>query len=72
MDDNLTRDLESIIQDRDFSALRSTLDSWSPADLASLLVRLPVEDQVIVFRSLPRKTASTVFHYLNTHAREPS
>ena len=71
MDDNLTRDLESIIQDRDFSALRSTLDSWSPADLASLLVRLPVEDQVIVFRSLPRKTASTVFHYLNTHAREP-
>ena len=70
MDDNLARGLESIIQARDFSALRARLDTWSPADLASLLVRLPVEDQVIVFRILPRKTAATVFEYLSTHAQE--
>ena len=70
MDDNLPPGLESIIQARDFAALRARLDSWSPADLASLLGRLPVEDQVIVFRILPRKTAATVFEYLSTHAQE--
>ena len=70
MDDNLPPGLRSIIQARDFSMLRARLDSWSPADLASLLVCLPVEDQVIVFRILPRKTAATVFEYLSTHAQE--
>ena len=70
MDDNLPRDLKDVIQDRDFSALRATLESWSPAELATLLVRLPLEDQVVVFRNLPRKTAATVFEHLNTHAQE--
>ena len=70
MDDNLPRRLKDIIQTRDFSALRAKLENWQPADLATLLVRLPVEDQVIVFRLLPRKTAATVFEYLNTHAQE--
>ncbi len=70
MDDNLAAGLASIIEARDFSALRARLDSWSPADLASLLLRLPVEDQVIVFRILPRRTAATVFEYLSTQAQE--
>ena len=70
MDDNLPRRLKDIIQTRDFSALRAKLENWQPADLATLLVRLPVEDQAIVFRILPRKTATTVFEYLNTHAQE--
>ena len=70
MDNDLALGLKSIIQARDFSALRTGLDSWSSADLASLLVRLPVEDQVIVFRILPRKTAATVFEFLSTHAQE--
>ena len=70
MDDNLPRRLKDIIQARDFSALHARPESWSPADFATLLVRLPVEDQVIVFRILPRKTAATVFEYLNTHAQE--
>ncbi|HSF23000.1 MAG TPA: magnesium transporter [Blastocatellia bacterium] len=70
MDDNLPRRLKDIIQARDFSALHARLESWSPADLATLLVRLPIEDQVIVFRILPRKTSATVFEYLNTHAQE--
>jgi magnesium transporter len=67
---NLQPELERIIQTRDFSALRERLEHWSPADVAGLLVRLGTEDQVIVFRILPRKTASTVFEYLNTGAQE--
>ncbi len=36
----------------------------------SLIVGLAVEDQVIVFRILPRKTAATVFAHLNLDAQE--
>ncbi|MGB8464471.1 MAG: CBS domain-containing protein [Terrimicrobiaceae bacterium] len=41
-----------------------------PADLASLIISLPVEDQVIVFRILPRGLAADVFEYLNLAAQE--
>lgn len=61
MSDNLQTDLERIIRARDFSALRGRLENLSPADLASLLARLETEDQVIVFRILPRKLAASVF-----------
>ena len=67
---DLQPDLESIIGARDFSALRRKLENWEPADLASLIVSLPVEDQVIVFRILPRGLAANVFEYLNLAAQE--
>jgi magnesium transporter len=67
---DLQPDLESIIRARDFSALRRKLENWEPADLASLIVSLPVEDQVIVFRILPRGLAADVFEYLNLAAQE--
>lgn len=44
---DLQPDLERIIRVRDFSALRGKLENWEPADLVSLIVSLPVEDQVI-------------------------
>jgi Mg/Co/Ni transporter MgtE len=53
---DLQPDLESIIRARDFSALRRKLENWEPADLASLIVSLPVEDQVIVFRNSAART----------------
>jgi Mg/Co/Ni transporter MgtE len=55
---------------RDFSALRGKLENWEPADLASLIISLPVEDQVIVFRILPRELAADVFEYLDLAAQE--
>ena len=67
---DLQPDLESIIRARDFSALRGKLENWEPADLASLITRLPVEDQVIVFRILPRGLAADVFEYLDLAAQE--
>jgi hypothetical protein len=48
MNANLQPELERIIQARDFSALRGRLEHWSPAGLASLLVRPGTEDQVFV------------------------
>lgn len=70
MNAKLQPDLERIIETRDFSALREKLDTWSPADLAGLLEGLGTEDQVIVFRILPRKIAATVFEYLNQPLQE--
>lgn len=70
MNANLQPDLESIIRARDFPALRGRLEDWSPTELVSLIVGLVVEDQVIVFRILPRKTAATVFEHLDLDAQE--
>jgi magnesium transporter len=58
---DLRPDLESIIRARDFAALRGKLENWEPPDLAALIASLPVEDQVIVFRILPRGLAADVF-----------
>src|ERR1041384_7027264 len=70
MDPNRQDEVERIIQARDFSTLRERLVKWSSADLASLLEGLGTEDQVIVFRILPRKIAATVFEYLNPPTQE--
>jgi magnesium transporter len=63
-------DLESIIRARDFSALRGKLENWEPADVARLITSLPVEDQVIVFRILPRELAAGAFEYLDRATQE--
>jgi magnesium transporter len=67
---DLQPDLEGIIRARDFSALRGKLATWEAADLARLIISLPVEDQVIVFRVLPRGLAADVFEYLDLAAQE--
>ena len=67
---DLKRVLENVIRDRDPSMIRRMLKKQSPQDIASLLDRLETQDQVIVFRLLPRNTSATVFEYLNTHAQE--
>jgi Mg/Co/Ni transporter MgtE len=39
-------------------------------DVAALLTALSLEDQVVVFRVLPRKDAAAVFEYLSRDAQE--
>jgi magnesium transporter len=63
-------DLEEIIHRRDFVALREILKNWSPPDLASLIKTLAPDDQVIVFRILPRQLAADTFEYLELEAQE--
>ena len=41
-----------------------------PSDLAALLTDLALEDQVVVFRVLPRKVAAATFEYLSHDAQE--
>lgn len=70
MIDDLQEDLKQVIQARNFSALREMLENRSPTDLASLIVGLAVDEQVIVFRILPRKLAAGVFEYLDLDTQE--
>jgi len=57
-------EIQAMIRERNFGALRQTFVEWPPADLAELIADLPLEDQVIVFRILPHDLAANCFEYL--------
>jgi magnesium transporter len=57
-------ELADAVRARDFPRLRDIARNRHAADLAEMLTRLEVEDQVVAFRVLPRKDAAAVFEYL--------
>ena len=63
-------ELAAAARTRDFSRLRDMVRNRDAADLAPLLTELALEEQVIVFRILPRKDAAAVFEYLSPEAQE--
>ena len=65
-----TLDLARVIEARDFPALQAMLKHWSPATAAGFIEGLPVEQQVVAFRVLPRDLAADVFEYLPLDAQE--
>lgn len=62
--------IEEVIHRRDFNALRGLLEKWPPSDAAQLIQGLATEDQVVVFRILPRKLAAAAFEYLTLDEQE--
>jgi magnesium transporter len=58
-------ELASVLKARDFGRLREMLRNRPGSDLASLLTDLPLEDQVLLFRILPRRAAAETFGYLS-------
>jgi len=67
---NMQPDLERMIRQREFFALRRALLDYPPPDLAALIDELDTEDQIIVFRILPRELAADVFEYMELEAQE--
>jgi magnesium transporter len=65
-----TPDLARAIEGRDLPALHELLKHWSPPTAAGFIESLPVEQQVVVFRVLPRDLAADVFEYLPLEAQE--
>ncbi len=63
-------ELAAVVHQRDFSRLRDMVRNRHAGDLATLLTGLSIEDQVIVFRILPRKDAAAVFEYLSQEDKE--
>src|SRR6266487_1976519 len=61
----LIPEIRSLIEARDFAGLRELFSEWPPADVAEVIVDMPEDDRVIIFRVLPAALAADVFEYLN-------
>ncbi len=60
----LMPEIESLIAERKLSILKEILNDWTPADIADLIIDLPEQEQVIVFRLLPIELATETFEHL--------
>jgi magnesium transporter len=56
--------LRELIQRRSWDELRSRIRDMNPSDVADLIIALPAEEEVFVFRVLPKDQAGEVFSYL--------
>ena len=59
-----------MIEARDFVALREVFREWAPADLAEVILDLPEDEQVIIFRVLPHDLAADVFEYIGIEEQQ--
>ncbi len=66
----LMPEIESLIAERKLSVLKEILSDWSPADIADLIIDLPEQDKVIVFRVLSVDLATDTFEHLEFDTQE--
>jgi magnesium transporter len=66
----LEPEIRSMIEARNFAALREVFREWTPADVAEVILDLPEDEQVIIFRVLPHDLAADVFEYLDLDAQQ--
>jgi len=66
----LVPEIQSLISDRNFSALREVFREWPPADLAEVILDMPENEQVIIFRVLPAALAADVFEYIGIEEQQ--
>src|SRR6266699_4934690 len=61
----LEPEIRSMIDARNFGALRDVFREWPPSDVAEVILDVPEDEQVIIFRVLPHVLAADVFEYLD-------
>jgi magnesium transporter len=66
----LIPEIRSLIEARNFAGLREIFRDWPRADVAEVIVDLPADDRVIIFRVLPAALAADVFEYLDVEAQQ--
>src|SRR5438309_5654768 len=66
----LEPEIRSMIDARNFGALREVFREWPPADVAEVILDVPEDEQVIIFRVLPHSLAADVFEYLDIEAQQ--
>jgi magnesium transporter len=66
----LEPEIRSLIESRNFAALREVFREWPPADVAEVILDMPEDEQVIIFRVLPHALAADVFEYLDVDAQQ--
>jgi magnesium transporter len=63
-------EIRSLIDARNFGALRELFSEWPPADIVDVITDFSEDEQVIVFRVLPHNQAADVFEYLDVEAQQ--
>ena len=66
----LQPEIRSLIDARNFTALRELFSEWPPADIAEVITDFSEDEQVVVFRVLPHNLAADVFEYLDVEAQQ--
>src|SRR6266478_1050754 len=66
----LVPEIKSLIEARNFAALRAMFSEWPPADVAEVILDMAEDDQCIIFRILPHALAADVFEYLDIEAQQ--
>src|SRR5438874_2203671 len=66
----LIPEIRSLIEARNFAGLREIFRDWPRADVAEVILDLPQDDRVIIFRVLPAALAADVFEYLDIDAQQ--
>jgi magnesium transporter len=66
----LIPEIRSLIEARNFAGLREIFRDWLRADVAEVILDLPADDRVIIFRVLPAALAADVFEYLDVEAQQ--
>jgi magnesium transporter len=63
-------EIRGFIDARNFGALRELFSDWPPADVADVILDLPEDEQVIIFRVLPAALAADVFEYIGIEEQQ--
>src|SRR6267143_6515560 len=66
----LAPEIKSMIDARNFAGLRELFREWPPADVADVILDLPDDEQVIIFRVLPTALAADVFEYIGIEEQQ--
>ncbi|HEY2045903.1 MAG TPA: magnesium transporter [Candidatus Udaeobacter sp.] len=66
----LEPEIKSLIEARNFTALREIFHEFPPADVAEVILDMPEDEQVIIFRVLPHDLAADVFEYLGIEEQQ--
>src|SRR5437763_13828448 len=66
----LEPEIRSMIDARNFGALREVFCEWPPADVAGVILDVAEDELVIIFRVLPHALAADVFEYLDFDAQQ--
>jgi magnesium transporter len=66
----LIPEIQSMIEARSFTALRALFCEMPPADVAEIILDLPEDERVIIFRILPNALAAAVFEYLDLESQQ--
>ncbi|MGC2626909.1 MAG: magnesium transporter [Candidatus Udaeobacter sp.] len=66
----LEPEIRSLIDARNFTALREIFSEFPPADVAEVILDIPEDEQVIIFRVLPAALAADVFEYIGIEEQQ--